>query len=120
MSSRSRNAPVVVSADVTSSMSVVLGNFGRVRVRRCQEGEVDSPGTGGGVDSVADRRTVTGVDEQGEDRVHDVVVQGPSPARRVRLAAASGQLDLEERALLDVGLGDVDDQVVGEYQIRER
>src|SRR4051812_43775883 len=63
---------------------------------------------------------MTSVDELVEDRVHHVVVQGPAATGFVRLTSPSGELDLEERPLFDVRLGDVDDQVVGKHQLGER
>ena len=74
-------------------------------------------GLRGPVDAVADDRSVSRVDELGEHRVDHVVVEGPAPTGLVWLAPACGELDLEEGALLDVGLGDVDDEEVGEHQI---
>ena len=45
-------------------------------------------------------------------------------ARPPQVSCASprtgGELDLEERALLDVRLGEVDDEVVGEHELRQR
>ena len=38
----------------------------------------------------------------------------------VRVATEGGELDLEERALLGVGLADVDDEEVGEHQLGQR
>src|SRR5438034_5424582 len=49
-------------------------------------------------------------DHQREDRVHDVVVERSSTARLVCPALAGGALDLQERALLRVGLAGVDDE----------
>ena len=65
-------------------------------------------------------RPESGVDELGEDPVHDVIVQSSATARLVRFATSGGQLDLEEGSLLDVRLGEVDDEVVSEHQVGER
>ena len=87
----------------------------------CREvGEGPPGGPAGVVDPVADDRPVPGVDQLGEDRVDDVVVQGAAPAGPVRFAATGGELDLEVGPVLDVGLGDVDDEEVGEDQVGQR
>src|SRR5438034_8220112 len=59
-------------------------------------------------------------DHQREDRVHDVVVERSSTARLVCPALAGGALDLQERALLRVGLAGVDDEVIGENELGQR
>src|SRR3954449_8563367 len=106
MSSSSRVTAVVASTGVTRlPWSVVVGRFGRVRVRRRQVREDDRPRAGGGVDAVPDRRAVSGVDELGEDRVHHVVVQGAATARPVRLAAPGAPLELEGPAPVGGRLG---------------
>ncbi len=74
----------------------------------------------GVVDPVADDGPVASVDERREDRVHHVVVGRPASAGLVRLTAERGELDLEERAVLGIGLADVDDEVVGEHQLGQR
>ena len=72
------------------------------------------------VDAVADDRTVSTVDELGEDRVHHVVVDGPPSAGAVSPTLAGGELDLEERPMIQVRLGDVDDEEVRKNQLRQR
>src|SRR5690349_11789236 len=74
----------------------------------------------GPVDAVTDRRARTGVDEHGEEGVHDVVVQGPATAAVVWPPAQQGPFDLEEGTALAVRLTGVDDEVVTEDQLRQR
>src|SRR3954468_20887405 len=62
-------------------------------------------GAAGAVDAVANRGTVAAGDQQREDPVHHIVVQCPAAAGAVLVTAPSSELDLEERTLLDVGLG---------------
>jgi Family of unknown function (DUF6510) len=66
------------------------------------------------VDAVADDGPVAPVHHQGKQGVDHVVVGCPAAAGPVVFAAPGGELDLQERALLGVWLGDVDDQVVRE------
>src|SRR5918994_1357819 len=79
------------------------------------------PGSRGGprrlVDAVADHGAVAGVDQQREDRVHDVVVGRTSTACQVSPPLAGGALDLQERALLSVRLAGVDDEIIGENEL---
>src|SRR3954469_8775012 len=84
---------------------VVRRGFGRVGIGRREVWKAARGRLRRVVDAVADDRPGAGIDELREEGVHDVVVQRSSPARLVGLAAAGGELDLEERALLGVGLG---------------
>ena len=77
-------------------------------------------GLAGVVDPVPDDRSVPGVDQLGEQRVDDVVVQGAAAAGPVRFAATGGEFDLQVRPVFGVGLGDVDDEEVGEDQVGQR
>src|SRR3954454_5242532 len=118
MSPSSRDTSLVMSTAVTClPWSVMFGRLGRVRVGRRKVGEHGGRRMGGGVHAVADGRASAGVDELGEERVHHVVVQGPTPTRHVLLAATRGELDLEEGTLLLVRLGDVEDEVVRQDQL---
>ena len=92
----------------------------RVRVRRGQVGEGLRRRPRRRVDAVADGRPVPGVDDQREQAIHDVVVERPAAARLVLRTAERGDLRLEEGALLDVRLRDVDDEVVGEQELGQR
>src|SRR3954454_3550022 len=108
MSSSSR---LTLSVAVTVSV-VVRRGIGRIRVGRGEVGKGARGRLRRMVDAITDGRPIAGGDELREEDVHDVVVQCASPAGLVCLASAGGELDLEERSLLGVGLGDVDDQVV--------
>src|SRR4051812_8111093 len=110
MSSSSR-----LTRSVAVMVSVVVrGGFGRIGIgwRKVGKGARARPRRV--VDAIADDRPIPGVDQLREERVHRVVVQCPSAAGLVYLPAAGGEFDLEERALLGVGLGDVDDEEVRE------
>jgi hypothetical protein len=72
------------------------------------------------VDAVADHWPVPPVHQQGEDGVHHVVVERSAAAGPVTFAAPGGKLDLQERTLLRIRLGDVDDEVVREDQLGPR
>src|SRR5512132_3887198 len=98
----------------------VFWGLGRVRVRRCQVGEGARCWLRRLVDAVADPGPVPGVDQQREQRVDDVVVEGPTPTGLVRASPSGGQLDLQEGALLGVGLGEVYDEEVGQQQFGQR
>src|ERR1700722_20580779 len=75
-----------------------------IRIRGRQVWERARRGPGRLVDAVADNGTVSRVHEQREERVHHVVVERPATAGLVGLPAPGGQLDLEERTLLHIGL----------------
>ena len=89
--------------------------FGRLQVR-----ERLRAGVARGVDAVAHRRAFAARDDEREEGVHDVVVERASATRGVLALLASCALELEEGALFAVGTADVDDQVVGEPQARQR
>src|SRR4051812_4160207 len=123
---RSCSAPLWMSSSsramssVAVTMSVVLRGLGRVRIGRRQVGEAVRGGPRRPVDAVADDGPVAGVDELGEEGVDHVVVERSPAAGLVGVATKGGQLDLEERALLDVGPGYVDDEEVGEHELGQR
>src|SRR6476661_1845922 len=123
MSSSSRLPPcdALMPSRLSASLGslVVVGKLGRVRVGCCQVGEAAGGWSGGLVDAVADHGTPSGVDELCEEGVHDVVVQRPSSTGAVCLPAERGGLYLEERPLLEVGLGHVDDEEVGDHHLRQ-
>src|SRR4051812_28387942 len=109
MSSSSRTAlSVVVTESVMVRRGIGWVGVGWRQVREAARGRLRRV-----VDAIPDDRAVARVDELGEERVHDVVVERASAAGLVGLAAAGGELDLEEGPVLGVGLGDIDDQVVG-------
>src|SRR5215203_5271366 len=108
MSSRSKatSCPPVMASPTVPWLQV-LGRFGRVRIWRRQVGETVRGQPGRVVDTVTDDRSVSGVDELGEDRVHHIVVERPSAAGFMRLTPALGKLDLQEGAVLGERLGEV-------------
>src|SRR5215213_7097457 len=120
MSSRSRatSCPPVMASPTVPWLQV-LGGFGRLRIWRPQIGETVRGQPARVVDTVTDDRSISGVDQLGEDRVNHIVVERPSAAGFVRLTAALGKLDLEEGAVLGVWHGEVDDQEVGEHEARQ-
>src|SRR4051812_38747532 len=81
-----------------------------VGVGRREVGEGLARWATGAVDAVANRGTVAAGDQQREEPVHHVVVECPAAAGAVLLTASGGELDLEERTTLDVGLGEVEHQ----------
>src|SRR3954447_892085 len=87
-----------------------LGRLGRMRIRRGEIGERLRRRPGRPIDAVPDDGAVAGVDDRREQRVDHLVVGPPAAAGLVRLPREGGQLDLQERAALAVGLGDVDDE----------
>src|SRR5215212_8635428 len=107
MSSRSRatSCPPVIASPTVQSLHV-LGGFGRLRIWRRQVGETVRGQPARVVDTVTDDRSVSSVDQLGEDRVHHIVVERPSAAGFMRLTAALGKLDLEEGAVLSERLGE--------------
>src|SRR4051794_21008210 len=115
MSSSSR-AGLWVAVFICIDRSVVLGRFGRGRVgsRQVRKGLGGRPARP--IDAVADDRPSAGIDQLREELVHHVVVERAAATGLVLAALPSGELDLEERALLDVAFRDVDNQEVREYQ----
>ena len=93
-----------------------LGRLRRIGIGFGEVRERLRPRAARAVDTVADRGTVAPGDQQREDPVHDVVVEGPAAAGAVLFPIARRQLDLQERALLDVRLAEVEHQVVGQHQ----
>jgi hypothetical protein len=63
---------------------------------------------------------LSSVHQQCEDGVHHVVVERSAAAGPVTFAAPGGKLDLQERTLLCIRLGDVDDKVVREDELGQR
>src|SRR3954451_7233681 len=111
MSSSSRVVSVIAVTVFARPLSlVVLRELGRVRIGLREIREGAAGWSAGVVDPVANGRSLSCVDHLCEERVDHVVVEGPSPARRVCFAVEGGQLDLEIGTLLDVRLRDVDDE----------
>src|SRR4051812_29382402 len=106
---RSWSAPLWMSSSsrpmssVAVTSSVMLRRLGRARIGRREVREAAGGRPRRVVDAVTDDGSVPGVDELCEQRVDHVVVEGPPSAALVRVAPAGRELDLEERAVLDVG-----------------
>src|SRR5436305_14637396 len=97
MSSSSRLMLVAVLTAFTGPRLLeVLGRHRWIRIRRRQVGERARRGHRRLVDAVADDGTIPGVDQQREDRVHHIVVEGPPAAGLVWAGPVRGSLDLEE------------------------
>ncbi len=69
--------------------------IGRIRVRRRQVRKDPRRPHGRLIDTVADARSIARGDDQRVQLVNHVVVERPTAAGRVRLAAQQGPLDLE-------------------------
>ncbi|CAM5723042.1 hypothetical protein SHIRM173S_06248 [Streptomyces hirsutus] len=122
--------PLVVAGRRSSSVSPVMmlllrwrrqrGEDGlqirRIRVGGNQVGKRAGHRLGRLVDAVTDPRSVEAADQQGVERVDDVVLGRPAAAGGVRAAREHGALDLEVAAVGE-RLGRVDDEEVRQQQL---
>src|ERR1700735_5342628 len=105
MSSSSRRTAGPSGVSFTGSPSLeVFGAIGRIGVRCGQVRKCAGGRSRRLIDAVANDGPGSGMDPQSQHRVDDVVVEGATSAGFVRQALARGQLDLEVRTALEIGL----------------
>src|SRR3954471_4483420 len=100
-----RSVPAILIASPITGSGLRRLRWVGVGRREVREGL--ARGAAGAVDAVADRGTVAAGDQEREEPFHHVVVERPASTGAVFLTAPSGELDLEERTLLHVRLGEV-------------
>src|SRR6185437_11747295 len=115
MSSSSRAVLAVVITGAANVRSLHMpGSLRGIGIPGRQVGERARCGPRRLIDAIADDGSVPRVHEQREDRVHHIIVERPATAGPVSFPAPGGELDLQERTLLGVRLGDVYDEEVRE------
>src|SRR5215471_21594200 len=119
MSSSSRLIVPAVIRSQTWSL-VRLRRLRGIRIRWCQVGERARCRPCRLIDAVPDSGPIPSVDQEREDCVHYIVVEGSAPAGLVWATRAGGELDLKKGALLRIWLREVQDEEVSEHELRQR